>query len=104
TAAHYAATATYVTASDKLGARDEVLRVVGALAEASPRGDALLNYVEAAARSAAHLVVAGRQDLAAALFAAIDRHEPSLSDGAVLARVSHARATRALMNGDLVTF
>jgi serine/threonine protein kinase/tetratricopeptide (TPR) repeat protein len=101
---HLGTIATYVASSDKLGARDEVLRAIDALIALSPQGDAKLAFVEAAARSVAHVLTAGDREKADALFAAIDREEAAITDGLVLARVTHARAIRSLMGGDNVRF
>jgi tetratricopeptide (TPR) repeat protein len=103
TAAYYMALATYVSASDKLGAAEEVLRVVDALVEVSPRGDATPAFVEALARTAAHLLVSGKHASAEKLLAAAARHEAGV-DGPTLARLTHARAIRAETGGDLVGY
>jgi tetratricopeptide (TPR) repeat protein len=104
TVSYFMALATYVTVSDKLGARDEVRRVVDALAEASPTGDATVAFVEAMARTAAHLLASGARAQAEKILAIIERHEAEVSDGVALARVAHARAMHALMGGDVVRF
>ncbi|HEY8040821.1 MAG TPA: protein kinase [Polyangiaceae bacterium] len=90
-----------VSARVRLGRVDELDALVAQLANASPGAGAGSARVVAWARAAVSLVFAGLNTLAAGLFDRIDRAEVDPADRSVEGRVHQARATRAIVTGDL---
>jgi len=93
-----------VSARVRLGRLDGLDALVAELADETIGGDAAGARVIAWARAAVSLVFAGLNALADGLFDRIDRTVIDPADRTAEGRIHQARATRALVTGDLSTY
>jgi tetratricopeptide (TPR) repeat protein len=104
TALWYETASELVSARVRLGRLDGLDALVGELADEAIGAGAKGPRVVAWARAAVSLVFAGLNTLADGLFDRIDRAEIDPADRTAEGRVHQARATRALVTGDLSTY